>query len=402
MAFARFAGFFSTIAAFLCAGQAHAVPKLEIQAIELVGYMDDALKIAVELPCGGSFYGLIAQEDRAGRTLRLAAAVTRGQILCTGMSKPLEMVVDYLATDGFDVVTPLPVGLKNNRLVIGRLSDVRRADAPDEGVAAVYETRCALPVGVLIRRVGERQLDLGIAERVGQGGAGGCDATPVVKHLKALSTDRQWKLGSLGERAVSLGRSFTLAVLPAAAVRRHPSQGLVVSFARACHEAPVGIVLGRRQPASRGGRSKVAVGVLVAQYPNAKCQQPGAAPIAGATELQTISDQALMLAPGDQAVPLHAENASIALRTPTRIKAGGTASGELQVSFLAACAPMPYTVFARDGRGRSAVAILTQEAAATARKCKNGPAEVSLSQPYAVLGMSAAAPFPLKLKGLVR
>src|SRR5687768_10062005 len=75
--------------------EASAFPKLQIHAVDLIGYEGTALRLSIELPCGSTFYGLVTRAAKPG-TLEVAAAVAQDNIVCTSMPQPTTFLVDYL------------------------------------------------------------------------------------------------------------------------------------------------------------------------------------------------------------------------------------------------------------------------------------------------------------------
>ena len=101
---------------------AAAFPKLQMQPIELVGYVGKAIRIAVTVPCGGEFYGIIASTNEKKKSMALAAAVSQDSIVCTSMPSQKEVVIDYLDVTGFKTIEPMTVG-SNPRISIARISE---------------------------------------------------------------------------------------------------------------------------------------------------------------------------------------------------------------------------------------------------------------------------------------
>src|SRR4051812_10957009 len=98
------------LASVLFATPGAAFPKLLIHPVELKGYEGNgtALRLSIEMPCGGTFYGLVTRAAKKG-VLEVAAAVAQDSIVCTSLPDPTEVVVDYLATTGFKVIEPMLV-----------------------------------------------------------------------------------------------------------------------------------------------------------------------------------------------------------------------------------------------------------------------------------------------------
>src|SRR5262245_27326909 len=118
----RFSAALIGLAASLLVGSqaSLAIPKLQLHPVALLGYVGNDLRLGVELPCGGTFYGLVTRAATKG-TLEVAAAVAQDNIVCTSMPRPFEVVVDYLATTGFKAIAPLPVDPSQNRLLVARV-----------------------------------------------------------------------------------------------------------------------------------------------------------------------------------------------------------------------------------------------------------------------------------------
>lgn len=383
----------------LAAGKALALPKLQIHPVELMGYVGKSVKLSVELPCGGEYYGLVASADKKGH-LKVAAAVQQDSIVCTSLPESVEVLVDYLAITRFKTIEPMKVDEGGNpRLLVARISDLRLVQAgEDSNLSAVYEPRCGRDVGTLIRKVGKGRLELAFVESpAGMPSMDGCESRQKQRVITALDTAAPFKVAALKDKPKSLSRAFRLKLAPLAknGVRANPgvAGGLSLTYQRKCNEAPVGIVLGAPQKA-KDGKPTVKVGVLVAEYYNFPCAATNRGKDGG---FATISDRDLTLPVGARVVAAKAAG-ELALLQPTKIR--HTNGKGVIVSANASCKEEAEAVYTRDARGALSVGVLTGavEMQLGGAPCKDGRGELSLTQPYVMPRVKAGQLFGMRLK----
>jgi hypothetical protein len=224
-----------------------------------------------------------------------------------------------------------------------------------------------------------------------------CSSRLKSRTITALDIKPKRKIRALRDRPASLGRAFELGLAPVArgSARALAKGGLEVAYARACNEAPVGLVLGA--PRRRDGRTSVTVGVLVARYLNYVCDGSDKRAVH-----ETLVETGLALPANADVATLAAtdldrldkDGDDLVLHTPLRIV---RKDRSIEIAHAAPCGAETYAVYGRDGRGELAVGVLTL--ANGSSPCKSRHGEVSLSQPYvapgAILGQLAA----MRLKG---
>ncbi len=381
----------------LAAGKALALPKLQIRPVELMGYVGKAVKLSVDLPCGGEYYGLVASADKKGR-LKVAAAVVQDSIVCTSTSEPIEVLVDYLAITRFKTIEPMIVDEGNPRLLVARISDLRLVQAgEDSNLAAVYEPRCGRDMGTLIRKVGKGRLEIAFVESpAGMPSVDGCESRQKKRVITALDTAASFKVAALKDKPKSLSRAFRLKLAPLVpnGVRAAPgTPGLSVSYQRKCNEAPVGIVLGAPLR-GQDGKPSVRVGVLVAEYYNFPCAATHTGKDGG---IATLSDRDLTLPVGARVLAMKAKGELTVLQ-PTKIR--HTNGNGVVISANASCREQAEAIYTRDARGALTVGVLSGavETELGGAPCKDGSAELSLSQPYVASRVKAGQLFGMRLK----
>jgi len=377
--------------------QAQAAPRLQLHTVELVGYVGKALKIAVEIPCGGEFYGLVAQSDDRG-TLRLAAAVNQDSIVCTSMPDPREMVVDYLHTTGFKSIAPMRLDSGPNRVNVARVNDLRMTDGKNgRRLRLAYESKCGSEMGALIRRTGEGRLEIGYVEKVATASAYGiaCDGKERVRFVTALDPKEKYTVASLREKPASLRKAFYVRLAPidpaSLAKAATGNNGVMVRYQRACNEAPVGVVVSRVE--SKNDRNRVKIGVLVARYYNMPCVKGHEA-----AQWETYGDHEIKIPRGTDVVALASTTGMDALtllepRKLKRLEKNGDKG--VALSYVRPCGAEIGAVYARDGRRKLAVAALARRSST----CKARPAEVSLFQPFVAQHVKASDLHPMRLSG---
>lgn len=381
----------------LAAGKALALPKLQIHPVELLGYVGKSVKLAVDLPCGGEYYGLVASADKKGH-LKVAAAIVQDSIVCTAMPEATEVLVDYLAITRFKTIEPMRVDEGNPRLLVARISDLRVVQAgADANLAAVYEPRCGRDVGTLIRKVGKGRLELAFVESpAGMPSLDGCESRQKKRVITALDTAAPFKVSALKDKPKALSRAFRLKLAPLVpnGVRAAPgASGLSVTYQRKCNEAPVGIVLGAPRR-GKDGKSAVKVGVLVAEYYNFPCSAASTGKDGGQA---TISDRDLALPVGARVIAAKAKG-ELTLLQPTKIR--HTNGKGVVVSANASCREEAEAVYTRDARGALTVGVLSGAVETELGKapCKNAAAELALSQPYVSSRVKTGQLYGMRLK----
>ncbi len=392
-------------------------PRLQLQAVELVGYVGDALKVAVELPCGSEFYGLVlvTPEPTKGAKkklipgkgrLEIAAAVLQDAIVCTTITEPKTIVADFVATRSFDVIAPFAVDGLNPRIVVSRLTDLKvrtgRSGITATTVEAIYQTKCGSALGALVRPGGGGRLEIGIVEKPSRPGSGrGDDCAPKTQRsmLTALSVEKH-EVSALPEKPGSLGRAFTLryATVKKGSVKRGVDRGVSMTYKRACNEAPVGIVM-KDLGKGKDGKRQVELGVLVAHYYNLPCKN-----LEGKGAEDRIADQDLRLG---KSVGLKmkatgrklAKGEALLLKTPTALTMGG--EGGIQVGYVRPCGQVDGAIYARDARGKLSVGVVVASRGKCVRRGASGAgaSEVSLYQPFVAERVRTAGLAPLRLKG---
>lgn len=365
--------------------KAQAAPKLHLEPVELVGYAGDAVRVAIELPCGSRFFGLVAKGSTNGRTLFLAAAVQRRPVLCTGMPERVELKVDYLPVRSFQAIRPMPVQVAT-RINLARIDDIRVANHGDKDrIAAVYSPQCGRDLGTLIHRSGQDKLEISFAEQAAPT-SGTCLAVRKTRAIPELNPGPKMQLGLLAEGAASMARRYSLRMAPISpGTLRSSEHGLTFSYLRACNEAPVGVALESDRETST---PRVGVGMIVARYENIRCDGRVNASV---QEASLHLPEGVMISPMDEG-ELGDEARVVA---PSRLVRGsGDRTAELQVGYLANCGAAPKAVYARDRQGNLAVGLLMHGGSS----CKTSPSEVSLVQPYLASSVLTASIFPMRLK----
>ncbi len=381
----------------LAAGKALALPKLQLRPVELMGYVGKSVKLSVDLPCGGEYYGLVASVGKQGH-LKVAAAVVQDSIVCTSTSEPVELLVDYLAITRFKTIEPMAVDEGNPRLLIARISDLRLVQAgEDANLAAVYEPRCGRDLGTLIRKVGKSRLEIAFVESpAGMPSVDGCESRQKKRVITALDTAASFKVAALKDKPKSLSRAFRLKLAPLApnGVRAAPAtSGLSVSYQRKCNQAPVGIVLGAPLR-GKDGKPAVKVGVLVAEYYNFPCAAAQTGKDGGTA---TLSDRDLTLPVGARVLAMKSKGELTVLQ-PTKIR--HTNGNGVVISANASCRDEAAAIYTRDARGALTVGVLSGAVEATlgGATCKDGSAELLLSQPFVASRVKAGQLFGMRLK----
>lgn len=383
---------------------AQAAPRLQIQEVELVGYQGSALRVQIELNCGSEIYGLVVRATRGNR-LEIAAAVLSDAVVCTSIPERKEFLADFLSTAGYSAVAAMPIDGQNTRLTVARTSDVKLLPAAVNGnaqeVEAIYLSRCGSTVGTLIRRASKTRLEVGIAEKVNTHGfSDECSPRQARKRIAALNPAGRYEVGPLADKPADLSRAFFLryaAVKPGSLIQS-VATGIELTYARACNDAPVGLVVDDKGVGADGKR-RVEVGMIVASYYNFTC------PAGRKTVWDTFGDDDLRLTGKDVQVSVRAiaENAvatstTLSIKTPTALTVGASVKQPgLTVGYLRPCAEPAGLLYTRDADEKLAVGVLTVRSEGAS--CKAGGLEVSLYQPFIAERVRTAGVMPLRLKG---
>lgn len=380
------------------AESAAAFPKLQIQPVDLLGYVGKSLRISVSVPCGGEFYGLIASTNDKTKTMALAAAVSQEAIVCTSMPNEQEILISYLDVAGFKSIEPMTVS-GAARLSVARISDMTIVKSKTKGdrLKVVYEPRCGSSIGTLIRQTDRDRLELAMVEKPAAGmQTGKCSRDPAEREITAIDTKTRTRVAALKDTVKSLTRVFTLKMAPInpKGIRIGKNGGVKFKYKKRCNDAPLGVVVSDEKMV--GGKKTALIGMLIANYYNLPCT--------GTNEGSTWAEfkDSTILIPAGVKLGLYStkELTGLAVKAPTRIsKQGKGARKHLVLKHSAACGQIVGGVYSRDSQGGLAVGILTQGQHLSSNECKNGSGDVSLSQPYFIGHQRMEALFPLRLKG---
>lgn len=381
---------------------AEAAPRLQIQEVELVGYRGQALRVQVDLSCGSELFGLVVRAAKGNR-LEIAAAVLEGNVICTSMPEPKEIVADFISTAGYSAVAAMAVDPQNPRLTVARTSDVKLLPASIQGnaqeVEAIYQTRCGTPVGTLIRRASANRLEVGFAERIStKGFSEDCRQKQVRSRVAALNPAGRYDLSPLPEKPASLARSYDLrfAALKQGSLVRGTARGVDVTYKRACNEAPVGLAIDDKGLGADGKRH-VEVGMVVAHYDNFVCPQGRPA------VWDTFGDEDVRLTGKNLAITLKGPQANggggLGVKTPTSLALLKSAQQPgLTVTYIRPCADQAGLLYTRDADDKLSIGVLMTSRPAGA--CAAKGLEVSLYQPFLAERVRTTGVMPLRLKGL--
>ncbi len=379
------------------AESAAAFPKLQMQPIELVGYVGKAIRIAVTIPCGGEFYGIIAATNERKKTMALAAAVSQDSIVCTSMPSQREVVIDYLDVTGFKSIEPMTIG-NNPRISIARISDLKMVRSKTSGnrLKAVYEPKCGRSIGTLIHQSENQLLEIAMVEKPRTGEvSGSCSSESAEKVITAIDTSVRKKVGALQSNVKSLSRQYDLKLVPISSkgIKSGKNGGVSFSYRKGCNDAPVGVVVSGEK--NIRGQKTALLGMLVANYYNIPC--------VGKLAKHTLAehtDSSILIPSGTKIALFNpAELNALVVKAPTRItKEGKTGRKTIVLKHGASCNQVIGGVYSRDAQGGISVGILTQ-GDDTSAACKATSTDVSLSQPYFIGHQRMESLYPLRLKG---
>jgi hypothetical protein len=381
---------------------AAALPKLQMQPVDLIGYVGTSLRVAVPIPCGGEFYGIIASTNEKQKTMALAAAVSIDSIVCTSIPSQQEVIIDYLDVTGFKSIEPMSMGSGSNRLAIARISDMKITRSKDVGnrLKVVYEPRCGRGVGTLIRATGKDRIEIAMVEKPATGAQkDGCERRPTEREITAIDVKVKKRVATLSDKVESLTRQYTLKLAPVSpkGIRTGKNGGLTFRYRKKCNDAPLGVVVSDEKIVD--GRKTALIGMLIANYYNIPCTGKEAG-----TKWEEHADSTILI-PKNVTVGLMNTSDAVGLmvKAPTRITTRGSKSGkgrkQLVLKHAATCGQIVGGVYSRDGKGGLSVGILTQGQYLSSNACKNETAEVSLSQPYFIGHQRMETLYPLRLKG---
>jgi hypothetical protein len=376
---------------------AAAFPKLQMQPIELVGYVGKAIRIAVTVPCGGEFYGIIASTNEKKKSMALAAAVSQDSIVCTSMPSQKEVVIDYLDVTGFKTIEPMTVG-SNPRISIARISDLKMVRSKSSGnrLKVVYEPKCGRSVGTLIRQTDKQNLEIAMVEKPRTGEvSSSCPSESAEKVITAIDTTVRKKVGALQSSVKALSRQYALKLVPInpQGIKTGKNGGVSFSYRKGCNDAPVGVVVSSEK--NIRGQKTALIGMLVANYYNIPCVGKLAK-----SSLAEHKDSTILIPSGTKIALFNPnELNSLVVKAPTRItKEGTTGRKNIVLKHSASCNQVIGGVYSRDAEGGVSVGILT-EGDETSNACKNASGDVSLSQPYFIGHQRMETLYPLRLKG---
>lgn len=386
----------------LVAEAAAAFPKLQMQPVELIGYVGTSLRVAVPIPCGGEFYGIVASTNEKQKTMALAAAVSIDAIVCTSIPSQVEVVIDYLDVTGFKSIEPMSMGNGSNRLTVARISDMKIARSKDAGdrLKVVYEPRCGRSVGALIRATGRDRIEIAMVEKPSSSvQRAGCDRKPTEREITAIDVKVRKRVATLSDKVQSLTRLYTLKMAPVSSkgIRTGKNGGLSFRYRKKCNDAPLGVVVSEEKIIN--GKKTALIGMLVANYYNIPCTGKDAE-----SKWASHTDSTVLI-PKHVAVGLikPSEMTGLMVKAPTRISTRGSKTGkgrkQMVLKHSATCGQVIGGVYSRDSQGGLSVGILTQGQYLSSNACKNASGEVSLSQPFFIGHQRMEALYPLRLKG---
>lgn len=338
----------------------HGAPQVFLHPVELMGYEGSDLRVKIEVPCGGVFFGLIAREGREN-ALELAAAVQQDAIVCTGVPEPLSLRVGFLDVHRFSSISSLATGAPK-KLDIRPLASLHLGSVGTQGATLIASSRggCGQILGAVLRPSGSGLLYVGLADLARRSGAADRGCSPSIKQskIRVVALGALKHLRPLQSAARSLMRQYELRLAPVdMALLKEPVGALQLRYFRACQEAPIGIVT-RRQRARAGRPATVQVGVLVARYFNAPChgERQG--------EWTSMEGGDLALDKGTSLVgipPLRPDE-SLVFQTPVAIERGpGDDLRSVKVAHTVECTTEAhYLIHTRTRRDQAAVGILTR------------------------------------------
>lgn len=353
------------------APNALAAQKLKIAEVELTGYVGQDLKIAYDLPCGATFYGVVAKEESSKR-LRLGVAYLMGDVRCISLPAREETVLNFINTTGYDSISPLKTSSVRSRFVQNKMIDVRVVRSKkNPKLQLISEPSCGVDLGTLIRQTGSHKLELARLEKLtARQYRAGCPKTQQIKDVKAIRITKNLSVGIIPKKVRDLDRSFSLHLsqIRDGSVKRLKKRGVALSYLRKCNEAPVGVVMDRK---IQNGKPSLKVGMLVARYFNMKCKEPDAwTPYTNTTVVMGKKIQPTLMKKGSN---------SFSLVSPTAFsRQGKRRRSGVSIDYIDSCSSLKGVVYT-GSKSRSHLGVLT---AAHKGSCSKKVAEVSLFQPF--------------------
>jgi hypothetical protein len=384
----------------LTTAYAETVPDLLIYPVELqqttLESGETSLKIAVPIPCGSRFFGVLTSETES--TVEVAAIIKRERIVCTGWPDRHSEVIEYVDI-GRKQVTAKRVFDLAERVTLG---EIRAVAATASGkVVGMMPDVCKKPVGTLSRKT-EDGLELALVYEKGGESNRGCKLREVAETLPGIRGIGQ-KLMPLKRKSTDIARQFRLrrAPIKPGSIVRNSIMGLGATYSRRCNEAPVGIVLGSPKLNKNGKNHALAVGVLVAEYYNMRCADPE-----GTRVWEEIYNEDLKVPESWTLTELDGvvtaeSNRELSVQVPAHVRQGGSVlspTQQLSLGYFKGCGKVIGSVFSHDNGGRLVAGVL-QDTTATRCAVKRGesPSEDSLSHPFLAAGRKQV--LPLRIQG---
>jgi len=195
--------------------------------------------IEFDVPCGGSFYGVVAQEHyHAGRRyLEIGVAIRERSVRCAGSDVPASMTTGIFSGDRYDEVRSW-VGAGSEPLVLAETYEI----AVEKGqVFGLVEDVCSAYRGALIKaqdfHMERGSLRVGVVHQDRSSTAKkSCQKGPVVRELFKIGKNSNFVIESINEKTPIL-RSFFDMKLRSVKDQR----GDTLKFVRACDEVPLGL-----------------------------------------------------------------------------------------------------------------------------------------------------------------
>ncbi len=393
----RIAGFLWLLTWF--SSEAHAgASKLQLRPAIPMGYAGEILRLQVKLPCGSRYVGLVARGDSQGKVLEVAAAVTDTSMVCTSMPMVVEVGADFLATRRYKNVAPMAI-IAGTRVHAVSVEELRIAATPTghSTVHAIYTKHCGRDLGTLIRRTAGDRLEVAMLEEsVSKDRAASCLAAPSARRIPWIAAPSKSRLiKPMLPSSRSFAKQFDLILAPIVSIESSRG-GASVTYQRRCNEAPIGLVVGANS------MSQASVGVLVASYPNLRCQ----AELPHAVS-ETMIEPALRFPSKISLVPMRQQpNVEASLRAPSELTLeNGSKGSNLRISYIDSC-QLRYAIYARDASGRLAVGTLALapssgvEAFGSQPSCVREPSKVEMVQPFLAANVDANTIYPLRMRGI--
>lgn len=382
------------VLAICVSGTALARSDLTLYPVEIVAKKANTWKVAVDVPCGGHFFGFIVQK-KGKRQVELGAAIKRERVMCASWPSREIHDVDFLPK-GYSVQSKVVRDLFTD-LTLGTIREIRTQKSARKGerkLYAVYEDKCRSRYGSLVRKFGGR-LEFATVHRKGVDvSEEGCMVSEKIAKIPGVRAYDHDALLPVAKRTKDLDREFRLHLAPVmeSSIQSGKLAGVSLKYARACNEAPVGIVL---QHDDKG--KKLKVGVLLAEYYNMICdEEQGGFTTLSNEDLQIPSNWQLtgMQPPSDG-------SPGLALRMPTEWETqqmdpkNDNGSGFV-IKYYEGCGQLVGSVYSHDAKGNLVVGILQQQKVG---QCQKGTRQAAIEQPLR-FGSTAPNVLPLRIKGL--